>query len=147
MSVLGETQTLSARSGPGEPSADDSWDPGLLRAGRQALGLASVDQGCFLAIRQSRARVRPAAPVRSRSTRLNQDRQQGQSEPSQIQIRPLGLTLWEVSHWVTQGALPAFHENTREMTVLNSATGRRAEHPDILPFEGHDLVLVLFAHL
>lgn len=31
--------------------------------------------------------------------------------------------------------------------VLNYATGLRAEHPNILPFEGHNLVMVLFAHL
>lgn len=32
------------------------------------------------------------------------------------------------------------------MIVLNYVTGLRAEHPNILPLEGHNLVMVLFVH-
>lgn len=85
ISVLGETPTLFAwgLESPEHEAGNEHMSYGTqpFCVGSSALGLASVDQGYFPAIHQSRAQARPTAPVQGGSTQLNQDPQE-QSQPS-----------------------------------------------------------------
>lgn len=147
ISVLGETPALlawgleSPEHVAGNELMRERWDqPFILCTGHQHLEQAVVQQ--FTSAEHESG---PQHQYRvDRSTRLNQDQPRLAARTITPKLGP--KSLWEVSHWVTQGVLPAFQENTRDMIVLNYVTGLRAEHPNILPIEGHNLVMVLFAH-
>lgn len=110
ISVLGETPTLFA--GGLESPEREAGNRQMRAESRPFCKLVtSTWLGfCGSGLFSSHSPEQSTGQAQSRSTRLNQDQQARTILPK---LNPVGLPLWEVSHWVTQGVPPAFHENTR----------------------------------
>ena len=143
ISVLGETPTLLAWGLESlERAAGNELKRAILCAGHQLLAWLLWTRVVF---QQFASAEHGSGPQhQSRADRLSCTKTGSKNNHSLPKSGP--MSLWEVSHWVTQGVLPAFHKHTRDMSVLNYVTDLRAEHPNILPFEVHNLVMVLIEH-